>query len=191
MAKDSFNRIEVGEALWENVSLPSLLYGSECLSLTKTELGKLEASQRGLAKWLLGHNRNAAGVAASVELGWKSITHLYEEKKLLFYARLKFFTDEGRWVKEAFSEVQCGRWNSSWWKEMEVIKRGADLDRVLKNIPQEAWSKSKVKSEIKSIIARCSTELAKAEIAEKSTLKAFPIPSVKAWFKCKEYINNS
>ena len=191
LAKDSFNRIEVGEALWENVSLPSLLYGSECLTLTKTELGKLEASQRGLAKWLLGHDRNAAGVAASVELGWKSIKHLYEEKKLLMYGRLKFFTEEDRWIKEAFSEVQSGGWDSSWWKEMEAIKSRTNLDAILKGIPQESWSKSKVKSEIKSTIASHSIESAKVEISEKSTLNAFPIPPKKSWFKRREYISDT
>ena len=100
-AKDSFSRIDVGEALWENCSLPCLMYGSECLILTKTDLGKLESSQRGLAKWLLGLDRNAAGIAASTELGWKSVQHVYEEKKMQMFARLTLFAEDGNWAKEA------------------------------------------------------------------------------------------
>ena len=38
LAKDSFNRIEVGEAIWENIAIPVLLYGAECLSMTAAEI---------------------------------------------------------------------------------------------------------------------------------------------------------
>ena len=191
LSKDSFNRLDVGEALWQNVSLMALLYGSECLCMTKDELQKLEGSQRGLAKWLMGHDRNAAGVAASTELGWKSIAHLYEERKLLMFARLKYFTSEDRWVREAFEEVQSGSFTSTWWSEVSRLKDSVSLENILEGIPQKSWKKSSVESKIKVALRGKFIKKAKEEIESKSTLNGFPRPSDKDWFKRKGYVNES
>ena len=144
MSKESFNRLEVAEALWENVAIPALMYGMECMHLTKTELDKLESIQRNLAKWILGHDRNAAGVAAITELGWKSMHHRYEMKKVLMYGRLKYDKEIGdsRWIRKAFIEAQTQKSNIWWGDILELIKK-VKLDDEVKKVPIKKQSQSK------------------------------------------------
>ena len=107
------------------------------------------------------------------------------------YVRLKFFTNDKQWVSEAFREVQSGRWKSDWWEELVTIKQEVKLEKYLNQIPADLWSESKAKRKVKSAAADYHRKLAKAEIDQKSTLRAFPRPSDKMWFKRNEYIDNT
>ena len=107
------------------------------------------------------------------------------------YARLKYFTKDSHWVKEAFTEVQSGLWKSKWWDEMEQITQRVNLEEHLTKIPEGKLSESRVKKRIKKVVANHYMLLVKSEIDQKSTLRAFPRPSDKMWFKRKEYIDNT
>ena len=93
------------------------------LGITGGTLDKLESIQRNLAKWILGHDRNAAGIAAISELGWKSMHHMYELKKVLMYGRLKYEEmEDSRWIRKAFIESQAQKGNI-WWNDVFELSR--------------------------------------------------------------------
>ena len=167
------------------------MYGIECVHLTKTELDKLESMQRNLAKWILGHDRNSAGIAAITELGWKSMHHRYELKKVLMYGRLKYEEmEDSRWVRKAFIEAQAQKGNT-WWSDVCELTNNMCLDDKISSFPVMKQSMSKVKKIFKEAFNEKYISIAKEEIKDKSTLSAFPLPNDKKWFQRSEYIENN
>ena len=58
MARESYDPVEVGEALWTAAAQESALYGSQIISLSKQILAKLDSIQAKFAADLLQVNRN-------------------------------------------------------------------------------------------------------------------------------------
>ena len=76
--------IEVYLALWNNVALPSILYGVEALPVHMSTIRELDKVQNELGKAILGVSNSTLNAAVNLELGVKSILHRVITLKLLF-----------------------------------------------------------------------------------------------------------
>ena len=179
MARDSFDKVEVADALWNNVAIPSLLYGIECIPISKTHIKKLESAQRNVAKWILGLDRNSAGIGAITEMGWKSMNHRIREKQLQLYVRLKYLENDNHLVKKAFLDASSGAWKCLWLEEIGNIKK----DINVLEIPEAQQPKKKLKAFIKREVNTWAIKVAIGEINQMHTLIALPKPKRRSYIE--------
>ena len=84
MARNSFDPIEVGIALWKSVALESVLYGIQIISITKSILSQLDSIQARFAADLIGVSRSTSHTGILGELGWVTISSIVMKRKLIF-----------------------------------------------------------------------------------------------------------
>ena len=73
--------------MWENVAIPSILYGSESLPIPMTTIEKLQTIQINVGKWILGVPRSTENTFALLELGFKPMLTRITVAKLNFYLK--------------------------------------------------------------------------------------------------------
>ena len=71
-------------AIWQNIALPSVLYGLEALPFSADLEAQLEKVQISLGKGILGLRAFTAGPVVYTELGFKPISLLLSERKVRF-----------------------------------------------------------------------------------------------------------
>ena len=98
--------VDVILATWQNVALPSILYGTEVIPFSEATIDEIEKVQSQIAKFALGVPIGTANICSQIELGMKSFRHLLYEHQLKYYLRIVKL-DDSRWVKQALNE-HCG-----------------------------------------------------------------------------------
>jgi hypothetical protein len=68
MAQESFDPIEVGEAMWNSIAIEAVLYGIQTISVTEHILTKLDSIQATFAADLLQVNRTCSHVGLHLQL---------------------------------------------------------------------------------------------------------------------------
>ena len=92
----------VSASLWQKVSLPSMLHGSELwTSLTSTEIDMLEVTQKYAAKLIQGFPTRTHDEIARGLLGWPTMESIIETKKLNFLQKL-IMLDSSHLEKDVF-----------------------------------------------------------------------------------------
>ena len=85
--KQSAAPIQVALALWQQVAIPTIIYGIEVVSTTKVQLNKLDSIQYEFARQLMGIHRKLSQTAILYELGLRRISAIgeaiTEEKQLI------------------------------------------------------------------------------------------------------------
>ncbi len=138
MAKNSFDPIEVGEALWKSVALESILYGIQIISVNKQILSQLDSIQASFAADLMGINRSTSHVGILRELGWIPISSMVMERKLQYWVRLSGLNDD-TWAKSALLECMSaqhphsGAWRSAYRQEIQDIHMECKIGNILKD----------------------------------------------------------
>ena len=97
LARESFDPIEVGEALWKSVALESILHGIQVTSVTKANIAQLDSIQACFAADLIGVRRSCSHPAILRELDWQTLSSTIMKRKLLFWARLSQL-DKNTWA---------------------------------------------------------------------------------------------
>ena len=115
IARDSFNPIEVGEALWQSVALESSLHAAEVTNLSLKDLAILDSIQANFGVGMLGVRIGSSHAAILKELGWMSISTIIMKRKLQYWARLCTLS-KSNWAYKAPMENMEGSWNSSYKK---------------------------------------------------------------------------
>ena len=158
LAKNSYEPITVGLALWNSCAIPALLHGIEIISLNKKDIDDLETLQCQFGAALLGVPISTAHCGVRRELGLVPIKILIYKRKLLYMRRIANLDDD-IWVKQAYLECQLakgksvthelahlhinnnnlkGQWLSSWGNEISKIIKdienttGNSIDTTLK-----------------------------------------------------------
>ena len=103
MAKESFDPIEVGEAMWKSMALEAVLYGIQTISVSEQILTKLDYIQAKFAADLLQVNRSCSHVGLLRELGWVSISSIVAKRKLVYWTRLCSL-NEDNWARKAVED---------------------------------------------------------------------------------------
>ena len=138
MARNSYDPIEVGEALWKSVALESTLYGIQIISVNKQILSQLDSIQATFAADLMGVNRSASHVGILREFGWNPISSLVMERKLQYWARLSGLSDD-TWAKQALLECMSaqypctGAWRSAYRQEIQDTHTECKIGNILKD----------------------------------------------------------
>ena len=106
--------VDVILATWQNVALPSILYGTEVVPFSEATIDEIEKVQSQVAKFALGVPIGTANICSQIELGMKPFRHLLYEHQLKYYLRI-LKLDDSRWVKQALNE-HCGMKDSPYLK---------------------------------------------------------------------------
>ena len=111
MSKTGPDRASLAYTLWTCVALPSILYGSEIIPLTKGTVGEIEKAQSAVGKFILQIPSSSANVSSNIDGGLKPIWALVAEKVLLF-AHSTMGKPDVHWPKLAMTEnLSKGRQN--------------------------------------------------------------------------------
>ena len=103
--------VEVTSACWQQVALPSILFGCESVPFTETTIMTLERIQASVAKFALGLPRTSPNIAAQTELGWKRVRHQLYLRQLGYYTRVMNLPSS-RWAAQALQDHMTGGWGS-------------------------------------------------------------------------------
>ena len=126
LSTDTLDRVDVALALWKSCALSSILYASETIFFTKTDLKKLDAIQCGVARRICQVDGSTANVSSLIETGLIPISIMIKIKKLSFYLKTSEL-HEARLVKQSLNENTGGKWTSRFMKEIgELMEEGDD-----------------------------------------------------------------
>ena len=149
LSTDSLDRVEVALALWKSCALSSILYSSEMVHFTKTDLDKLDAIQCGMARNICQVDKSTGGVSSLIETGLTPLSILIKVKKLKFYANTKELGDT-RLVKQALNENMSGKWKSNFMSGIDAIfaEHGVSAPDEL----QQTWTSEFFESELERCV---------------------------------------
>ena len=89
--------------LWTAIALPSILYGSEIIPLTKQSLRAISTCQNAIGKSLLQLPRHASNASVPVDAGFRPIQHVVAER-VLKYSQKVLLRPPTDWTKKCMSE---------------------------------------------------------------------------------------
>ena len=72
------DNIIAASAIWQNITIPGILYATDAIPLSNAVIDELEIIQNQAGKALLGVPQSTANVVVQVELGWKPVKLLIE-----------------------------------------------------------------------------------------------------------------
>ena len=103
---------ELAYTLWNQIALPSILYGSEVCHLTKDSIDEVEKCQSTVGKFILQVPSSTANVAVNIDVGFRPIWSVVAQK-VLTYANNTMMQPNTNWVKKAMtSNINEGIKNS-------------------------------------------------------------------------------
>ena len=82
------DRSKVALILWQQVALPSILYGCEVIPLTLQTISKIETAQNAVGKFVLQIPTSSANVAVHVDCGLLPVKYLVCERVLQYSSSL-------------------------------------------------------------------------------------------------------
>ena len=127
--------VDLAMCLWGNVGLPSILYGCEIITFSKSAIDEIERHQSAVGKFNLGLPLNAPNISSSCILGIKPFRELLYTAQLKYLLRL-FNQDSRRWSKDAFLDHLNGTWNSKYIKYMTDLRDEVGLKRWPRSIKE-------------------------------------------------------
>ena len=135
LAFDGPDIVDLAMCLWGNVGLPSILYGCEIITFSKSAIDEIERQQSAVGKFNLGLPLNAPNISASSILGIKPFREQLYTAQLKYLLRL-FNQDSRRWSKDAFLDHLNGTWNSKYIKYMTDLRDEVGLKRWPRSIKE-------------------------------------------------------
>jgi hypothetical protein len=81
------DNISSSSAIWQNIDIPGILYGTEAIPVSSAVIQEIEIIQNQVGKALLRVPQSTTEVL-QVELGWKPFKLLVEKCKLHFFQRV-------------------------------------------------------------------------------------------------------
>ena len=128
LSTDSLDRVEVALALWKSCALSSILYASETVFFTQSDLKKLDIIQSGVARSICQVDGSTASVSSLIETGLIPLSILIKVRKFSFYSKIKELGEE-RMVRQALQENIIGDWNSRFMSEINtILDENSDCD---------------------------------------------------------------
>ena len=121
LARDGPDIVDIAACLWQNIALPSLLYGCETVPFSASTIDEISRHQSSIGKFSLGLPYCSPNISAEVILGMKPFKQLLYASQLKFYARLST-QDNSRWSKDALLDHVLGGWDSPYIKYLGAIK---------------------------------------------------------------------
>ena len=138
LAKKTVDCIGMTDMLWTGEVLPSILYGTDVVTMKKEAIASLEKQQSNVTRQVLGMNRSINGNAVRSEMGWKSMEgHIYK-RKMNFWGYFHKL-DEHRWAKIMLEESI--RIRTEWYKESVAIRVELGILGKCRDMSIQQWNK--------------------------------------------------
>ena len=128
IARDGPDIVDLALSLWQNIAIPSVLYGCESVPFSKQTMVDVARQQSCIGKFTLGLPSCAPNISSFTILGIKPFKHLLYSAQLKFYVRLSKQGDE-RWSKDALLDHLVGGWSSPYLKLLLNIKNEVGMDQ--------------------------------------------------------------
>ena len=142
-------------ATWENIAIPSILFGCKTILFSETTIMAVERVQAQIAKNLLGLPSSTANICAQTELGVIPFRLALYKAQLAFYFRVLEMSSK-RLAKKAMMEHLGRGWQSPYIKYILCIRRAVSLNffppttRYM-NTHLYSWSLSEVNATVASL----------------------------------------
>jgi hypothetical protein len=121
--------VDASLATWNQIALPTILYGCESIVFSESTIIGLERIQSEIAKNILGLSTNTVNIAAQTELGILPFRFSLYKSQLRFYFRVLALPDT-RWVKKALMEHLSTSWPSPYLRNVVAIRERVCLPFV-------------------------------------------------------------
>ena len=121
-------------AIWNNILLPSVLYGLDVIPVPKDILDEFEIQQYKVEKLLMGVPQSTANVSTNLVLGMKPMTLRILNSKLRFIKRISSLSDD-RLVRRCWDYHKSEK-NTWFWRQTSEIFATYSID--LDNLPEDA-----------------------------------------------------
>ncbi len=162
----SCNRPYAGKVIWECVSKPKILYGTEIFILTRKATNELTVVQNKLGRKLLKLSDKAPQEAVLGELGWRQIEDEMRDRRVRLFIFLNSL-DDSRWSNIVLKWVmRAGK--SRWWKQIQK-----DLDYLCMIVPDPGTDRRLFDGLVKAFSLLKMQLLWKSEMLSKSTLTLY------------------
>ena len=170
------DNIPSSSAIWQNIDIPGILYGTEAIPVSSAVIQEIEIIQNQVGKALLRVPQSTTEVV-QVELGWKPFKLLVEKCKLHFFQRVNSQDFKGSSLLKS-----CMQW-CMLHQTNPYITNTMDILGHLVNSPMELMN-------ISTKQLHQGYELAAlTQIQEMVTLKLLPIP--KKWWVLQSHVENT
>ncbi len=164
----SCNKVMIGKTFWKSVALPSILYGTKNMNLTKTDIQKLQKEENKVYRQILGAPSYAQIATLRGEIGSSSMERRIMEGKIMYYKSIIESVEERdprnellKKIVEDMIHTKRYKWMKEIEKSLEEIKlRHQDIKRM-------------DRKEIKEKLREWDTEKWKKEMLTKSSLKIY------------------
>ena len=121
--------VDTSLATWNNIAIPSILFGTDCIVFKESNIVAVEAIQSKVARCILGVPSNTVGLCAQTELGMFPFRTLLYKAQLRFYFRVLGLPDS-RWVKQALKDHLSMSWPSPYLANIVRIRETVRLHFV-------------------------------------------------------------
>ena len=123
---DGPDSVDLSLCLWQNVAIPSILYGCEIVPFSSSAISEIERHQSAVGKFSMGLPVSAPNISTTAILGVAPFKETLYSAQLRYLVKL-FKQDDQRWSKDAFLDHFLGNWNSPHLKYMFEIKEELNL----------------------------------------------------------------
>ena len=120
LGHDGPDTVDLTLCLWQNIAIPSILYGCEVVPFSASAIDEIERLQSSIGKFTLGLPPSAPNISSTTILGVAPFRELLYSMQLKYLARL-LNQDQLRWSKDAFMDHIEGDWQSPYVKYLGVI----------------------------------------------------------------------
>ena len=120
LSNDGPDTVDLTLCLWQNIAMPSILYGCEIVPFSASAIDEIERHQSSIGKFTLGLPPCAPNISATSILGIPTFKELLYSTQLKYLVRL-LRQDPMRWSKDAFIDHLQGGWPSPYLKYLGVI----------------------------------------------------------------------
>ena len=121
LGKRDADVVDVTLATWNNIAIPSILFGCESVIFKETNIAAIESVQSSIARSILGVPASTVGICAQTELGMLPFRTLLYKTQLRFYFRVLALPDT-RWVKKALLEHLSSSWPSPYLANIAALR---------------------------------------------------------------------
>ena len=122
VVENSCNRVLIGKTYWKSMVLPTTLYGAGLMNVNEAQIGKLQSTENGVYRKILGARENTVVEVLRGEIGASATETRLVEARLMMAKSIHGSKNE--WLKEILNKVRRNAgnpWNRGLNKSLEKV----------------------------------------------------------------------
>lgn len=159
----SCNKVLIGKTYWKCIALPSILYGTNVLHMTDTEISKLQKIENSVYRKILGGTKTTAVAALRGDVGASAMKSRVVGGKLQYIKSI--YKGKKDILKKVLDSMRAN--GNKWWKSAEryIEECKTTISEVREN----------TKEELKEHIRKWDSENWKRELENKNSLSIYKL----------------